>query len=285
MKQSAADLILKNSNLLLVYRLIFSKINKTNLIGKSIFLIVISLFYTLNIFSQGEIDDEKKIFFRNEKTWGINVYTNGYGANYRFAKRINGFKKSLYEIDFNYLKHPKEIKISNNYYNVNRFVFGKINHAYELTASYGRQREIFTKMDKGGVSVRYFYNAGPSLIFLKPIYYEVAYENGVKDEKFDINTYQIILGKSSYFIGFDEMGFNAGAFARAGFSFEFSRKDNKITALEIGGTAKAFLKEVEIMATSNSQFFFSIFLSYRFGKVVRGARMKNVGEEAEEDIF
>ena len=200
---------------------------------KIIFFILFSLFFTSNSYSQGEIDDEKKIFFRNEKTWGINVYTNGYGGNYRYAKRINAFRKFMYEIDFNYVKHPKEIKISNDYYNVNRFVYGKINHAYELSGAAGFQREIYRKMDKGGVSVRYFYDAGPSLIFLKPIYYEVGYVDGVIDEKFDINKSQYILGKSSYFIGFDEITFNPGAYAKAGFSFEFSRKDNKIIALEL----------------------------------------------------
>ena len=246
---------------------------------KALFFISISLFFSLNIFSQGEIDEEKKVFFRNEKTWGINIYTNGYGGNYRYAKRINAFRKFIYEIDLNYVKHPKEIKISNNYYNVNRFVYGKISHAYELSGAIGLQREVFRKRDKGGVSVRYFYDAGPSFIFLKPIYYEVSYPFGIEDEKFDMSTYQIILGKSSYFfLGFDEITFNPGVYAKAGFSFEFSRRDKKITALEVGGTIKAYLKELDIMATSNSQLFLSLFLSYRFGKVVRGGRMKKVGE-------
>ena len=250
---------------------------------KAITIIFISLFYIHTIFSQGEIDDEAKIFFRNEKTWGVNVYTNGFGGNYRHAKRMNAFRKLLYEIDFNYIKHPKEFKISTSYYNVNRYVHGKISHAYELSAAIGFQRELFRKIDKGGVSIRYFYDAGPSLIFLKPIYYEVADTSGVKDEKFKINTYQQILGKSSYFLGFDEISFNPGAYLKAGFSFEFSRKDRKITALEVGGTIKGYLNEVEIMATSNSRLFLSLFLSYRFGKVVRGGRMKKVGKREEKE--
>ena len=250
---------------------------------QAVLIALISLFYTQILFSQGEIDEEKKIFFRNEKTWGINIYTNGFGGNYRYAKRLNAFRKLIYEIDINYIKHPKEIKISTDYYSVNRYVHGKMNHAYELSAATGFQREMHKKRDKGGVSVRYFYELGPSLIFLKPIYYEIQGDSGIVNEKFKINTYQQILGKSSYFLGFDEMTFNPGAYLKAGFSFEFSRKDRKITALEIGGTLKGYLNEVEIMATSNSRFFLSLFLSYRFGKVVRGGRMKKVGEKEEQE--
>jgi len=249
-----------------------------------IFVFFISLFCINNIFSQGEIDDEKKVFFRDEKTLGINVYTNGFGANYRYAKRLNGFRKLIYEIDINYIKHPKEIKISTDYYNINRYVHGKMNLAYELSAAIGFQKEIYRKMDKGGVSVRFFYDIGPSLIILKPIYYEVADTAGIKDEKFTLNKYQQIYGKSSYFLGFDEITVNPGVYLKAGFTFEFSKKQRKIKALEIGGVIKGYLKEVEIMATSNSQIFLSLFLSYRFGKVVRGGRMKKLDEKEKEEM-
>ena len=65
-------------------------------------------------------------------------------------------------------------------------------------------------------------------------------------------------------------------FLKAAFSFEFSKKDEKIKALEVGGTASAFLNEVEIMASQNSRFLFNIFVSYRFGRIVQGGHLENL---------
>ena len=248
-----------------------------------ILFVFISFFSYTFVFSQGEIDDEDKIFFRNEKTWGVGIYTNGYGGSYRFAKRINARRKSIYEIGFSHIKHPKEIKISTDYYNINQYVHGKLNMAYEFNGVIGFQKEVYRKKDKGSVSIRYFYGIGPSLVLLKPIYYEIIDTEGTKHEKFNLNTYQAILGKSSFVLGIDEIAVNPGAYLKAGLTFEFSKRYRKFTALEVGGTVRGYLKEVEIMATQNTQIIYSLFLSYRFGKIVRGGRFKKLDEKELEE--
>jgi len=53
-------------------------------------------------------------------------------------------------------------------------------------------------------------------------------------------------------------------------------RDEKVKALEVGGTASAFLNKVEIMASQNSRFLFNIFLSYRFGRIIQGGHLENV---------
>ncbi len=238
------------------------------------------LFYSI-ILSQGEIDDENKIIYRDEKTFGVDISTNGYGGSYRYAKRnrYKARKKTIYEIGLSYLRHPKEIKISTNYYNINKYVHGKLNLAYELNGNFGMQKEFFRKRDKGSVSIRYYYGIGPSLIFLKPIYYEVMDTVGTKHEKFNTSNYQAILGKSSFFLGFDDISINAGAYLKTGFSFEFSKKDRKFTAIEIGASVRGYIKDVEIMATFNTQFLYSLYFTYRFGKVVHGGIHKRLDKK------
>ena len=96
--------------------------------------------------------------------------------SYREAKRKDYLNKRLLEIDFGTLKHPKEYKISNAYYQgYKSFVFGKLNSVFFLRAGIGHQHEIFQKADLGGIAIRWFYSGGPVLAFYKPIYYMVLY--------------------------------------------------------------------------------------------------------------
>ena len=132
-----------------------------------------------------------------------------------------------------------------------------MNVAMEFRGSAGFQKELYRKMDQGGVSIRFVYSGGPTLVLLKPIYYQVAYPDGYREEKFDLSKTQIIYGRASFFKGFSEIGFDPGVFVKGTFSFEFSKRQLKFSAIEVGATASAFLQELEIMATQNSQFFFT----------------------------
>ena len=60
-----------------------------------------------------------------------------------------------------------------------------------------------------------------------------------------------------------------GAYAKLGFSFEYSTVDDLIHALETGVVVDAFSTGVPIMAnTKKNHLFFTLFVSYRFGKIV-----------------
>jgi hypothetical protein len=226
---------------------------------------------------QGEINDQQKIFFRNERTFAAILSTDGFAASYREGKRIDFLNKRIYDFDIGILKHPKEIRLTNPAYQTpGTFIFGKINSVIFLRGGIGHQHEIFKKMDLGGVAVRYFVSAGPGLALYKPVYYKImrtisSYELEIVEEKFDINKHDptMIYGRSSFFKGFDEMKFLPGIFAKGGFNFEYSKEDKVIHAIEIGAQINAYPKKVPIMATrSNKAVFFSLFASYRFGVVI-----------------
>jgi hypothetical protein len=246
-------------------------------------LVFILLLLFTQAFAQGEIDDEQKIFFRNEKSWGLFLNSNGFGLNFRKGTRINAFRKFIWEIDMNYVKHPKETKISSDYSQVNQYTYGKTHFAWETRGAAGFQREIFRKIDKTGVAIRYFYEAGPSLILLKPIYYQVYVTNGYQDQKFDLNGAQSIAGRSSFFKGFNELKIDPGVYLKTGLSFEYSKQDVRLQAIEVGGVASAFLNEVEIMASHNTRFLFSLFVCFRWGRIISGGYMENV-QPLEEGI-
>ena len=248
---------------------------------RNLFLLFILIISSRTVFAQGEIQTEKEIFFRNERSIGILFNNNGIGIDYRYGKFINAYKKHLYEINLNNLKHYKEVKIVNPWYpSLNRYVYGKVNTVFDINAGKGRQNVYFFKQDAGSVEIRSFYFAGFSLAVLKPIYYKVRYSQDLeKYEKFDpvLHRSSDIIGKAGYFYGIDETFIIPGIYIKAGVSFEYAKRDFQIRALEAGVTVNAFLQTPEIMAQiDNQQIVISVFLLYRFGKVFHGAQFKNL---------
>jgi hypothetical protein len=228
-------------------------------------------------FCQGEIDEQPKIMLRNEKTGIVFLTSTGIGGGYRFGKRIVARKQTLYDFEITNTKDPKEVRLtSNNYtYSSRSYVYGKENTFFKVKGTFGKQFELYRKNDKGGISIRQFYSIGPVIGLQKPIYYDVFYSippgNGTtKTEKFSTSLDpQRIIGKASFFKGFDELTVIPGVTAKAGFSFEYSREDAIIHALEFGIGIDVFPKEIPIMATENNHFYFlNLFAGYRFGKVV-----------------
>lgn len=243
----------------------------------AIFTLLLSGLFTV-VTAQGEVDDQERIFFRNEKTYAATLGTNGFAGNFRFAKRLDARRKTLYEIGFAYIKHEKEYKIS---YSSSQslggsYVFGKTNSLFTLRMGIGFQKELFRKEDKGGISVRYFYNFGPSLGFQKPVYYDVW----VNDESSGGNTVVrrrmkfephilAVDRKAPFYVGVSETTLVPGIYGKFGFTFEFSKADEVFNAIEVGIIVDTYIKKVPIMANEHNHFIFPAgYVSYRFGKVI-----------------
>lgn len=244
---------------------------------KKLLIIAVLIYHcATDVSAQGELDEQLKVFFRNEKSFAFLLNSDGMGGSYREAKRIDYLNKRYFEIEAGTLKHPKEYRMPNYYNQGGSFVFGKMNSTFYLRGSLGHQHEIYSKADLGGVAIRYFYSAGPVLAIYKPIYYRVLYQTSdpnaydIKDEKFEVSIAipADIYSKSSFLKGLDETRVLPGIFAKAGFNFEYSKEDKIIHAIELGAQINGFPKKVPIMAnTSNKAIFFSLFVSYRFGVI------------------
>ncbi len=231
----------------------------------------------LSLKAQGDLNQQQKVFFRNERSFAFLLNTDGIGLSYREAKRVDFLNKTLLEIDAGTLKHPKEFKQSNPYTTgTGSFVFGKLNSVFFLRAGIGRQHEIFKKADLGGIAIRYFYSGGPVLGLYKPIYYKVLYlisssEYEIREEKFSssIALPGDIYSRASFTKGLNETKVLPGLYAKAGFNFEYSKEDKVIHAVEVGAQINAFPKKIPIMDTNdNKAIFFSLFVSYRFGVII-----------------
>jgi hypothetical protein len=244
---------------------------------KLLIIAVILMFGTVSLHAQGELDVQQKVFFRNERSFGILLNTDGIGISYRGAKRIDFLNKRLLEIDAGTLKHPKEYKLSNPYtQSTGTFVFGKLNSVIYLRGGVGHQHELYKKADLGGIAIRYFYSGGVVIALYKPIYYKVLYPVSVnefvtKDEKFStsIAMPQDIYSRASFTKGLGETKVLPGLYIKGGFNFEYSKEDKIIHAIEVGAQINAFPKKIPIMASNdNKAIYLSLFVSYRFGMII-----------------
>jgi hypothetical protein len=220
--------------------------------------------------AQGEINDQTILQLGDEKSYAFSLYSNGWGLDYRFGKRLDFFKKTNYEIIFSAIKNPKEQKqTSINPYTFKKFVYGKQNYAFALRFGYGFQKEIFSKYDKGGISIKYFYSVGPSVGFYKPVYYVLSSYQVSTFDTVLIHMAQDIFDRKSFFYKFYETRVIPGAFGKFGFQFEYSKNDKFINGLECGIMLEAFTKKIPIMSYdyNNKQFFFVLFVNYRIGNI------------------
>lgn len=246
-------------------------------------LVILLLHWALSVSGQGIISDQPKLLFSNERTFGAFLNSNGIGADYQFARYIDARNDRIYQISFDYLKHPKEYKSIVNYeYFTRRFVYGKQNIVWEVKGHFGNQHELYRKYDFSSISIRWFYTGGISLAFQKPIYYDIVAYNSigqptkVDEQKFDpaIHPYNYG-GNSGFFKGIDELIVTPGITIKTGFCFEYSEREPLVHALEAGISFTAYPKEIEIMATDEiNYFFFKIYAGYRFGTLL------NISESA-----
>lgn len=249
--------------------------------GLWILLIPISFLFPAKTMAQGEIDEEPRIFYRNERTYSGTLSSSGWNVGMQYAKRLNAFRSLIFGGDIGTLRHPKEYKSQSPYEGGWRtgYVFGKTNEVVTLRFGAGLQKEIFGKYDKGGIAIRYFFSSGLSLALMKPVYYnkvvgydyqkfQILTEESLFDPDYMQSIYDIF-SKRPFYVGMDEIQLDPGIFARAGLSFEYSIQDKLINALEGGVQLEGFLQKVPIMASNdNRRLFFSLFLTYRFGKVL-----------------
>ncbi len=219
--------------------------------------------------------DDTRLFYRTQLYGGAYMHTRGWGVNFRKSWRKTGFVNRVFSIEFNNMRHPKEQKSFNPYYDDTKgFVFGKMNSLSILRPSYGLQKVLYSKEAKRGVQVSYFTMIGPSLGLVKPVYLEIAHPsvpnyNRITTERYDseVHDFDVIFGRAAATKGIEETQIYPGIHGKFALNFEYAPTDDMHRALEVGVNFDSFGREVPIMAfAENSQFFLTFYLNLQFGK-------------------
>lgn len=242
-------------------------------------LVLTFCFFRVNSYSQSnpnEYVEDKPVLMRNEATGAINIHTAGWGIQFRRSYNQTGYKKLMFEADYVGMKHPKEIKSVNPYFdNARSYVYGKKNTFNILRLGAGRQRTIYSKFERNGIEIRAVYSGGLSLGIMKPVYLNILKPTGVFGE-FDVVTEKYnpeehfvdnIYGRAPFTEGLDELFFRPGAYAKLGFNFEYAPVFEDVKAIEVGAIVDAYPTDIPIMAfTNNRQIFVSFYITVMYGR-------------------
>jgi hypothetical protein len=193
-------------------------------------------------------DEDGRTLYSREFYGGAVVHGDGWGVQFYYGQYRTAADRHMYGLELVGMKHPKEIKSYNPFYEDSRgYFYGKLNSLLILRPTYGRKHRITEKIRKSGVEVNYVWSIGPSLALLKPVYLEVGYwvdgsqvppYDYLVEERYDPmkHTSGNIFGRASWFRGLGEMSVLPGAFGRLGLNFEYAGDNAGIRSLEVGAS-------------------------------------------------
>lgn len=245
-------------------------------------LVLFAVFSLQSVFAQDLpklMPEERRMLYTREWSFMPSISSRGWGLGLRHSRVSSNFRKLSFETELAKVKHPKEIKVVNPYFdNAKSYVYGKKNAFYTLRAGMGTQFLLFDKAPQDGVEISFTIMGGLSQGLLKPIYLEIIKETNI-NYQYEIvteryNEYEHfagnIYGYSGFLKGLNELNLVTGGYVRSGLSFDWSSKDNKILSLETGTIIDLYPKRVPIMADfgelKNKQVFISFYANLLLGK-------------------
>jgi hypothetical protein len=228
------------------------------------------------------LEEEGEPSYKKHSLFGVKLNFDGYGASYEWGRMKTPYRATIWQIEFNEKKHPKEQKQSTGD-NLgggfvvlgNPFVYGKQNIFYQLKGGFGQQFLIGGKGNKNGVGVYAIAAGGVSLGLLRPYYIEVESppnSGQVKKIKYSAADSaeflgNFIVGGTGLGTGWGEIKFKPGVHAKTALRFDWGRFNNNISALEFGFNFEYYPQVIEQMATvEGKNFFVNGYLSFVFGR-------------------
>lgn len=249
-------------------------------------LYLIAVLTALNGFTQETLLDEGRTLYSKEIAGGVTLHGDGWGLHFVRGKYKNATVRSILHLEIVGMKHPKEVKSYNPFYEDSRgYFYGKQNSVLFFRPSFGKKVQLADKVRKSGVEVNLQWTVGPTVALIKPVYLQIGYftnEQGdlepgfpyevVVDEKYDPEVHFVdnIFGRSSWFQGLNEIAITPGAHGRVGLNFEYDSENAGLRALEAGLTMDVFSEAIPIMAEgigdTNKQLFFGFYIAVQLGK-------------------
>lgn len=237
----------------------------------------------ISLLAQGEFSDNRETTKYNVNQFGLKVNSDGFGAVYTFAQRVKYRLRRNYEVEYDYLKNLKEVKMINTNAetygcDMKKFVFGKVNSVHLLRAGYGYNWMLFDKRDKGSVSIHLQTNVGFTFAFEKPMYYVMIdsaeminshayyykshhrFEDYYSSQVFDLVT------RSPYSKGMSEIKLCPGNYVKIDISFDFSQDAMRVSSFELGTIFDFYYRPLTIMYKQPHSFMWSLYIAYQFGK-------------------
>jgi hypothetical protein len=218
-------------------------------------------------------EEEGNLSFRKQKSFGIELRTNGYGGFFEIGKRRSPRFTTIYGIEITEIKNNKEEKLDGvqNLF-TNSYVYGKENNFYQTKLGFGQQYILGQKGNKNGVAILASLSGGLSLGLLKPYMLDVKDSIGrtktitYKDDPAIFLSQGNIIGGAGLTHGWNELKVKPGVFVKSALRFDFGRYNESIQALEIGMSVETYAGKIPILVYNESkQVFFQGHIAFVFG--------------------
>jgi hypothetical protein len=267
-----ACFFLSNLNQVLSLVLIVTFVSLENLKILSIHISLFLLLFAMSVFAQQASLDGTKLVYKRFVTRSIDATSRGLGFTYRNTKFVQG-KDRVFEIHVATIRDPKEASIQEKALlqgqGLKSYYYGKVNNAFAVRIGIGNQKAKFNREVPNAFEIKRGYSIGINAALLKPVYVEVSgadiASSGIKPYN-PLDTTELVLGRTAFYHGLSKTKINPSLFLRYYWSFDFSKDDEKIKALEVGTFAEVYLNKLRIMAhDNNKRFFATLYVSYVFG--------------------
>ncbi len=218
-------------------------------------------------------NEDVKLYYRGSNSYGLTLHTQGWGISYKKQVHLSYKLKRIYNFEFQNLKHPKQEKVVNNFFDDSKgYYFGKINSLSHLRIGIGQQHAFASKEIRKGVQLAWVYGLGLNLGLMKPSYIEYFVDpTEAEVVRYDpsIHSPGLIRGRAGFFKGMNEIDLVPGIYGKFGLNFEYSPYDEKLKSMEVGVAVDWFYKEVPLMYdTYNKQYWITLYLMLEIGKKI-----------------
>ena len=98
---------------------------------------ILLLFIPYFVFSQEPLKRTKKILYKHERNFGVNVHSLGWGVHGRRVWNDNVKWQHFIEMDVVSMKHPKQVKTINTFFSdAKGYDYGKQNSTFFIRLGY-----------------------------------------------------------------------------------------------------------------------------------------------------
>ncbi|MCO5235183.1 MAG: hypothetical protein M9933_02855 [Chitinophagaceae bacterium] len=226
------------------------------------------------------LEEEGVPSFQKQNAFGVKINTDGWGLSYELGRANSVTRATIFQLELNEKKHPKERKDNRPttaggfIFFGNPFVYGKRNIFYQLKLAAGQQVLIGGKNNKNGVSVYGIGAGGISVGLLRPYYVEVQDQpNETRYVKYDspdsilFLSPAYIIGGAGLIKGWNEMKLAPGLHAKTALRFDYNRFNTILSGIEGGINVEYYFKDIDQMAYNPSRkLFLNAYVSFLFGK-------------------
>lgn len=185
---------------------------------------------------------DERILYNHESTLHATLHSRGFGLGYKTGRIRSILKTTYWDFEFSYFRSQKQVKMI-NFYNASTYVYGKLNDMLAFRGGFEVEHRIYGKPYWGGVELRWLYEGGASLAFLKPYY-----------------------AGRSFWYGLNEIKLRPGAYVKGGISFEIGTARSRAQSIEVGGAVDYFPQGVYLLEMNPTEYvFLTLYLSYNWG--------------------